>query len=183
MSGDLDDDPFSRLGIEPAFDMDDSVIESRILRATARLHPDRATDPIQAEEWSRELAAVNEAGRMLLSRERRADALLRLLGGPAASDEKGLPEGFLEQMLATRMELEEAVAAGDQQGVSALETWAREEREHHHRRVADLFNACREDVDPSILVNIRLELNRWRYIERMIEQLHPAPGSSSEVPE
>ena len=184
MSGsDLEDDPFQRIGVDARFDLDPAMIERKLVRATARLHPDRAADDIEADAWGRELAAINAAARLLLNDEQRADALLRLRGGPAASEEKGLPDGFLQEILGTRMELEEALASGDADGRTRLETWAHAERAGHHRRVAALFDEHAASPEPELLRNIRLELNRWRYVERMIEQMDPRARPDTEVPE
>ena len=184
MSGhDLEDDPFQRLGIEARFDLDIAMVERKLVRATARLHPDRATDEIEAEEWGRELAAINAAARLLLNDEQRADALLRLRGGPAAAEEKGLPDGFLQEILGTRMELEEALASGDADGRARLAHWAHTERDGHRARVTAIFNEYATTSDPELLRAIRLELNRWRYVERMIEQMDPRARSDTEVPE
>ncbi|MCH2162328.1 MAG: hypothetical protein MK085_10710 [Phycisphaerales bacterium] len=179
----MEEDPFQHIGVEPRFDVDPAIIESKLLRATARLHPDRAADEIEAAEWGRELAAINAAARTLLNDEHRADALLRLLGGPAASDEKGLPDGFLQGILATRMELEEALATGDSEGRSRLESWAHEERSGHRSRIGDLFGRFESQGDKALLREIRLELNRWRYVERMIEQMDPGFLAGTDVPE
>ena len=68
-------------------------------------------------------------------------------------------------------------------GRSRLETWAHEQRDGHKARVTALFEQHAEDSNPDLLRKIRLELNRWRYMERMIEQMDPRTRVDSEVPE
>lgn len=161
-----DPDPFERLGVPATFELDAAVLRERVVRLSLRLHPDRAPDRVTAELNTRELAAINEAVRVLEDDVRRAEALLSMRGGPSASEDRTLPDGFLESMLAVRMDLEEALSTGDAEGTATLEVWARERQAHHRSTVASLFNG-----EVSDLVAIRHELNVWRYIERMIMQL------------
>ena len=66
-------DPFTRLGFEPRFDLAPDAIRLKAVRTAARLHPDRATDPVDAHRRSQELSAVNEAA-AYTQHERRAPA-------------------------------------------------------------------------------------------------------------
>lgn len=165
-------DPFALLDIERRYELDLPVIRRRLITEAARRHPDRAPDPVTAAAWTEELARRHEAAEILLDDLARAESLLALRGGPTPSEDRTLPDGFLESMLAIRMELEEAMASGDETGRSRLETWARDEWAARRRAVAELLDGgagCEADV----LVQVRRELNRWRYAQRMIEQLDP----------
>ena len=169
--------PFFALGLEPRFALDPADIRRRTMRAAIRLHPDRAADPVSASEQAIELASINEAAGVLLDEIARAEAIIRFHDGPSPSEDHSLPEGFLEAMLSTRMELEEAVESGNEAGKSALEEWARSEWAERRNAVADLL-----DQDPvpgsDRLISARREINRWRYSQRMLEQLE----SSTSVP-
>jgi curved DNA-binding protein CbpA len=160
-------DPFDALGLDARFDVDDADVRRAWLKASARLHPDRTS--LDPDDAAAQLATVNEAKRALEDPERRADAMLARLGGPGKGDERGLPDGFLEQMLDIRTRMEAAQATNDAPVLQELSTWAHGERERFTQRVAGLF----EKTDAEALRAIRLELNAWRYIERMIEQLDP----------
>ncbi len=179
----MSDDPFTRLGFEPRFDLTPSAIRSKAVRAAARLHPDRASDPVDARRRSGELSAVNEAAAELEDDEKRANALLNILGGPSASEDRSLPDGFLEDMLEIRMDLESVISSGDESGRIRLAQWAEEQREKYKAAVAKLFGAEGKAIEESVRLEIRGQLNIWRYIERMIEQLDPSEGSSMEVPD
>ena len=174
----MSDDPFQILGIEARFEIDPADVRRRVVRRAARLHPDRATDPVTAAEQARELALVNEASGILQDDIARAELLVAMHGGPGPSEDRTLPEGFLESILATRMELEEAVASGDEDGRMRLADWAR--TEWAERRAA--VSAILDRNDPPVaddLHAVRRELNRWRNSQRMLEQLEPsniAPG-------
>ena len=176
----MDDDPFHLLGVERRFDLDPTDIRLRVVRKAAQLHPDRAGDQIKGESQGQELAAINEAAGLLQDDERRADALLRVLGGPSASEDRTLPQGFLEEILETRMQLEEVVARGEESGISQLENWANDERAKHVARVSELFGKGTPSITGDELVKIRHELNIWRYIERMLEQLHPSEQAETD---
>ena len=143
------------------------------MRRAARLHPDRATDPVTAAEQARELALVNEASGVLLDDIARAEILLAMHGGPGPSEDRTLPEGFLESILATRMELEEALDSGDRQGRERLADWARSEWSERRAAVASILDRDRPPMADDLLV-VRRELNRWRYSQRMLEQIEPS---------
>lgn len=169
--GATDDNPFTRLGLEPRFDLQRAQIERATLQKLARLHPDRSPEDARAA------AAVNEARNELLDPERRANALLLLRGGPSASDQKTLPDGFLSEIMMIRMELEQDAASGDQARIDRWHAWARQERDRYAAEASAKFAA---EAPAS---ELRTLLNAWRYIERLRDQLPPgsaSPGSDVE---
>ncbi|USN99460.1 MAG: hypothetical protein H6810_01940 [Phycisphaeraceae bacterium] len=159
-------DPFDTLGLEPAFGLADVQIEQAYLARIASAHPDRDADGAAAA------AALNVARAALLSPERRANTLLARLGGPGPSDDKSLPDGFLMEMMTVRGEIEEAIADGGDDARGEWEVWADERRAGFIERVGALFARAQAGETPA-LAKIRTELNAWRYIERLIEQLDP----------
>lgn len=168
-------DPFGILGIDPRFAIDVAVVRRRLVTEAARRHPDRAPDPVTAAAWTDELARLHEAADRLLNDLERAEVLLAMRGGPGPSDDRTLPDGFLESMLAIRMELEEAIAGGDDAGRTRLEGWARDEWAARRRAVEALLDAPDGDSNESMSL-VRRELNRWRYAQRMLEQLDATVG-------
>jgi hypothetical protein len=52
--------------------------------------------------------------------------------------------------------------------------WALQRRQQHIDTVRAMFASISESPSPETLAAIRRELNAWRYIERMIEQLRDA---------
>lgn len=172
------DDPFELLGIQREYDVDASQVQRAYLKASAAHHPDRFTDPLERAEAEETIAWINHAVAELSDDERRANCLLALLGGPSREREKALPDGFLIEILEQREEMEQALASGNPDERLGFERWAADRRRDHHEAVRALFAravAMGEDksTDAGILVAIRVELNAWRYIERMIEQLDP----------
>ena len=119
------------------------------------------------------MAAVNLARRTLSDPERRAHALLARLGGPTKERERGLPEGFLAGMMELREKIEGAV--GDSGERAKWEAWAQERRREAVAQVGAMFRAlpAAGAERAAALRAIRVLLNAWRYIERLIEQLDP----------
>jgi curved DNA-binding protein CbpA len=164
------DDPFLTLDLPRVFGVDAATLRRAYLAKSALLHPDLATD----SEAPRRMAALNQAKRTLEDPERRANALLAILGGPAASQDRRLPEGFLFQMMETREAIEEtAAASNNEQERERWQTWAEEQRQQAISEVATMFDALSSPPSVEALADIRIRLNAWRYIERLIEQLDP----------
>jgi molecular chaperone HscB len=166
------DDPFALLGLERRFDLDPRDVRRAWLSRAAGAHPDAqdARGVGDDAEASLAAAALNRARRTLDDPERRADALLRLLGGPAAEQEKSLPPAFLMEVMEAREAFEEADAQGDTDRIAALRAWAVDERAAMIDDVAARFASLPSPPDASALREIRVCLNAWRYLERMLEQ-------------
>jgi molecular chaperone HscB len=167
-------DPFALLGLPRSFDVDPRALQSAYLKRSAALHPDRFRDPLAQAEAQREAAALNDARAILADDEQRANTLLALLGGPAKEQDKSLPDGFLIEMLEVRQDMEAALASSDANERLRLERWARDRRAQHITAVRELFASISEPdaANAPRFAAIRQQLNAWRYIERMIEQLH-----------
>ncbi|MGD9790726.1 MAG: iron-sulfur cluster co-chaperone HscB C-terminal domain-containing protein [Phycisphaerales bacterium] len=163
-SGHLSHDPFATLGLPRRFDLAEADIARAHLRAIALAHPDVAG--ADSEQLAAELNAARD---QIANPESRAESLLMLMGGPAKGDDKGLPPAFLIEVMEIRESIEadladDAVAARAKWGA-----WATTRRHEHAARVAEFFAKS-----PPDLAGVRKELNAWRYIERLLEQLDPA---------
>lgn len=169
-------DGFDILSLPARFDLDLDQVAAAYLATAALQHPDLAS----GDDAGRAMAVINDARRQLENPESRADVLLRRLGGPGASDERTLPAAFLAEMLEVREEIEAATAdpAGRPQARAQWEGWARDRRAETVRDIASQFAALPPtDAVASraaALRQIRIRLNQWRYVERLIEQLDPA---------
>jgi molecular chaperone HscB len=168
--------PFQLFGLEPRFEIDVAGLRRRLLRESAKRHPDRAPDVVTAAAWTEEVARLNEAADRLLDDVERAELLLSLRGGPKPGEDRVLPDGFLESMLQVRMELEEATATGDEAGRRTLEEWGRQEWESRRRTVAGLLDGPHGHLETT-LIEVRRELNCWRYSQRMLEQMGLSGGA------
>ena len=166
-----EDDPFLILGLDPAFEIESGDLNRAYLTRVATLHPDAAGTDADA-------ARINDARRILEDLESRANALLRHLGGPVKEDHRELPPGFLTEILEAREHMESIIDTDDSEALTAFAALAEDRRKHHVDRVAGLFQDLSEPPTPEALTQIRVELNAWRYAERMIEQLQPEARSS-----
>lgn len=163
-------DPFATLGLPARFDLDPGAVERAYLARAAATHPDLA-DPATADAAARAAAALNDAKAALLDPESRARALLAHLAPDAPATERDLPEGFLMEIMQTRMAIEEAVQSRDPQAVARWREWAADQRSSSIERLGALFAGLDDPPDPGALAEIRRRLNAWRYIERLLEQL------------
>ena len=170
MSNTPSSNPFAILNLPTRFDLDAGAIERAYLSGLTSAHPDAGGEQIDAAS---DAASLNHARKTLLDGESRAIALLDILGGPAAGDCKELPDGFLMEMMTRREEIEEQIADGSNETRANWESWAQDERNQYSSDAQLLFDRAGDDPEPDILTEIRILLNAWRYIERLIEQLDP----------
>jgi molecular chaperone HscB len=171
-------DHFALFGLPRQFGLDADRLLSALLDLTRQAHPDFAGSDPEAQLTAMEASAkVNEAHRILADPEKRANYLLSLLGGPAGEELKTLPKGFLEKMMMVREEMADAQASGDAGALAEFEGTAIAERRAILGRIESLFDALIPAPDaPSAGEQkgaLRTELNALRYIERMLEQMHP----------
>lgn len=163
----MNGDAFAILGLGRRFVLSPGEIEAAYLSRAAAVHPDLLGG--DEDEAARASARLNDAKRVIEDPERRANALLELLGGPTKEQDKSLPPGFLMEIMETRQEIE--AAEGDPARIAHWRAWASDQRDEYQKRVAALFDKAGPKPEPAALRAIRTELNAWRYIERLIEQI------------
>jgi molecular chaperone HscB len=162
-------DAFDILGLAPAFEIDAAALRRAFLSRSAELHPDSGGTGDGGELDA--IARLNQAKALLANPERRAELLLGRLGGPGKEQDRSLPEGFLADIMETREAIEAAATEEDRRRWRA---WAQEQRRQFTARAAGLFahaGSVSAQERPGVLGHLRRELNAWRYIERLIEQL------------
>ena len=169
MSETTPNNPFDLLGLEMRFQVDRAEIEAAYRRRLATAHPDAGGDGSDEAH----AALLNASKETLLDDEQRAVTLLRLLGGPDAKQCPDLPEGFLMEVMELRSEIEDELATLGDEARERREDWAIEQRRLYRDRAGSLFDSLSPTPSESQLREIRVELNAWRYIERLIEQLDP----------
>jgi len=153
--------PFELLNLKPGFDLDPARVERAYLSRAAAVHPDHA-----GEDASTSTAELNQARDILRDPERRANAYLQLLSGGTKADDRSLPPGFLAEVMELREHVEEATSSGDPAAKQRHLEAALARRAEFVARVSMLFRQS-----PPPLPELRRELNAWRYVERLIEQL------------
>ncbi len=164
-------DPFAVLGLERRFDLDAAAVDRAYLERSAALHPDMLAQHAIADmggEEDERIAELNHARQVLGDPEQRAVVLWKLWGGVESKD---MPPGFLMQMMEVREEIEQA--AGDRAAAEKWERWASARRGEYQMSVGESFAklAAGSSANAATLKQIKMELNGWRYVERLIEQL------------
>lgn len=187
----MNGDAFDVLGLTARFGLDAEELQRAYLRRAREVHPDHgaagAAGGGAGPGGEGAIAELNAARAKLADPERRARVLLARLGigggGAGGEGERALPAGFLMEIMEAREAMEAARAAGDEAGLDRWLAWAEERRAGHMARVGVLLdgalargNGEKPAVSAAELSAVQREMNAWRYIERMIEQLGADAG-------
>ena len=170
-SGEAQHTPFEALGLEPSWTVDTRQLRRTLLDLSRRVHPDyfATAGEEQRELAERASAALNEAHEILGDDARRADWLVRSLGGPSDSEERQMPQVFLMQVLEWNEVLDSARGASEGSSEwSAMLQLGEElssERGERLEAIGDLLTPLPEHGAPA-LAELRRELNAVRYIDR-----------------
>jgi len=157
------------------FELDESALKKSLRELSRLVHPDFHTAGASElrELAERNSAALNDAFKTLSDRFKRADFLIRQLGGPADSDERQMPQAFLMEVMEWNEELEEAkqspVGSPQRAGLERLKTTLEGERESAFATIAEQLEGLPRDTDQ--LTAARRQLNAVRYIDNTLEQL------------
>ncbi len=174
-------DHFERLGLPRRFSVDAAELDRAYHAASRAVHPDfhgggTTADQSASLEWS---AALNEAYATLKDPFRRAEHLLALEGGPAATDGRQMPQAFLAEMLDARERVEETRGGGtrDESAVSALEAEFAVRYDAILGEVADRLAAAADlpagtAERATALSEVRGLLNAAKYVRGLLRDLH-----------
>ena len=170
-------DHFARLGLPRRFSLNPDEAERHYLARSRELHPDfHQLGSTSQQSASLELTSrLNEAYATLRDSFRRAEYLLKLEGGPSASEQKEMPAEFLEEMLDLRMEIEELRQAEspDSPARSAMERRLSERREKLLGEVDNEFARLDQSAArANVLRVIRQRLNALKYVQNLLRDLH-----------
>lgn len=171
-------DHFERLGLPRRFSLDPAAVERQYLARSREVHPDyHQLGSAGEQRASLELsAALNEAYTTLKDPFRRAEYLLKLEGGPSASEHKQMDQAFLMETLELREQIEEIRAAGDAAAVAAMEGQLRGRTDAILEEVGGLFARLEQlpagdGQRPGLLVQLRQRLNALKYVRNLIRDL------------
>ena len=170
-------DYFDRLGLPRRFPLDGAELERQYLARSREIHPDYHLAGSDAElAASLELsAAVNEAYNTLRDPFARADYILKLEGGPTASEHKQMPPAFLAEMLEAREEIEQA--RGKPAEVARLDADFGARFAGLMDQVAGLFARyeqlpANDAQRANLLSQVRGLLNAAKYVRGLLRDLH-----------
>lgn len=167
-------DHFATLALPRRFDVDEALLERRLIEFGRDLHPDRVGDGCQKAFAVLAAAQVNESFGVLKDAYRRGEYLLKLEGGKPAAEDKSVPEGFLEAMLEEREALEEATAGGGDALARAREHFEQEllgKAQQLARGFAALATAAERAPQ---LAALRRMLNVMAYYRGLLRELREA---------
>ncbi len=166
--------PFELLGLAPSQVLDERDLRKRLTRFTRLCHPDFHSADGGDEGRAlaeRNTARLNEAYETLAKPARRADWLVRQLGGPDERQEGQMPKAFLLEVLDWNETLEgarEGSVAAPQ--LEALEADLSERRAEAHRELERLLTPLPNTADDALSAARRL-LNAIRYLDRALGEL------------
>ncbi len=172
--------PYETLGLPLAYALDAADLERRLLRFSRVVHPDyfRTAGPELAQRAERHSAALNAAYEVLCDDARRAEWLVEALGGPAAGEEREMPQAFLMEVLEWNEVLEEVRSGGDGATLEPMDASLRAERARELVAVAAALDPLPKssadspaDSTDSTLRDVRKRLNAVRYIDRTLKEI------------
>jgi molecular chaperone HscB len=179
-------DPFTRLGIDPCFALDLSVLDARQRELGRALHPDRhAAAPASVRRRVLGQAMdVNQAYRELKDPVSRAEALLKRLGVEAEqTKQRRESPDFLMQVLEDREALGEARQHKDLERARALGNRAVSERARIEAALTELFDrgalasalrgatTAEVALDQSLITRAIELLGHLRYARRFMDEV------------
>jgi molecular chaperone HscB len=168
-------DFFQRLGLPRRFSVDAGELERAYIAQSREVHPDYHMDGSAAQlEASLEAsAALNEAYNTLRDPFTRAEYLLRLEGGPSASEQRQMPGTFLAEMLEAREQVEQA--RGKAADAGRLDAEFTKRFDALIERVAEIFASLEQRSNnasrASALSEIRTLLNAAKYMRGLLRDL------------
>lgn len=155
---------FELFGLPQRFRFDPAALDRAYRELQGEVHPDRHAAASEADQRLalQSSARVNEAYRALKDPVARAQYLLSLHGVDAFGDtDTALPLDFLERQLERREAAHAALAARDENALSALLTDVRDEAAQTEQRLAALI-----DVDEAWTA-ARPQLRELRFLAKV----------------
>ncbi|MEM9800979.1 MAG: iron-sulfur cluster co-chaperone HscB C-terminal domain-containing protein [Planctomycetota bacterium] len=170
------ENPFEVLGLEPSIDIDPAEARKRLRRFTRLVHPDFfATEGgEQLARAERNNALLNHAYDVVSDELRRADWIVRHLGGPTQEDLGAMPQEFLMDVMEWNEVLDEASAGSPEIGTLEADLCAH--RESVRRKIHEALDPLPAS-NSEALADVRRSLNAYRYIDRALSRIAQMPYS------
>jgi len=163
-------------GLAPAFEVDARALKQRLLKLSRLLHPDyyAAGDDATRATAERNTALLNESYDVLADPVQRADWLVRSLGGPSESEQRGMPKAFLVEVLEWNETLEAAresqPSSPPRAALVQLDATLRAQRDDTLKTLGALLTPLPPRAAPA-LAEARAQLNALRYLEKTLADI------------
>jgi molecular chaperone HscB len=164
------------MGVEPTYAVDRDALKKSMLSLQRAMHPDffATADAATRELADRNTSELNAAFEVLADDLRRADHLVRSLGGPDENKERQMPQAFLIEVMEWNETLEEARDAApesaERQAALELRETLEAQRLELMEEIAALLTPLPERGDAA-LTEVRRRMNAVRYVKRALAQI------------
>ena len=160
--------PFELLGLDVTMEVDAADLRKRLRRFTKLVHPDyfATSSPEQRELAEGHNARLNEAYRIVKDDARRADWIVRHLGGPTEKDLGAMPQEFLMEVMELREEADEAIERSDDEAIGRLLEQSAQLVDDTMRELGKAIDETK-DLDEAVT-----QAQRLRYYLRLHERLN-----------
>jgi len=168
---------FELFGLEPSFEIDLDALHRKYLQLSRLIHPDLAGRRDEnARKRSLALSArFNQAYEVLRDPVRRAEYLLRLLGGATCCEDRSVPEDLLDRVMTLREQVEAACEAGRSGELDELAGQVRNLRDRALESIAELARRLgRDGCEEGPCRALRKQLNALKYWEGLLERIAAA---------
>jgi molecular chaperone HscB len=166
-------DAFDVLGLTPAFDLDEKLLEQRYRDLQRALHPDRFAQAPASERRAAlsRAVSVNDAYRVLRDELRRAEALFVRLGGALQETGQQADPALLMEVMELREALSDAKAARDAGARQKLTREVQDKRAEATASLRKAFSALAVQASPGSLAQAARALSRLRYYRRFLDEV------------
>lgn len=167
-------DPFETLGLARRYDLDEAELERRYRDLQRAFHPDRHGQAPASERRMKlqKAVEVNEAYRTLRDPQRRAEALLVVLGGgPDANPDRAADPELLMEMMELREQLSDAKAVRDAQAIARLSQRVQGEQASTRSELVRAFASLAESPTREALSPARALVSRLKYYQRFLDEV------------
>jgi molecular chaperone HscB len=160
---------FELLSLTPTFDLDLALLRHQYLQVSRGIHPDYHGSGAEGDMSVHLSAQLNEAHRVLADPVLRAEYLLELHGGPAATGDKSVLAGVLTDTLELRERIADAKAGADP---AALQECHAQIERRHATALAQIATLARQLPGADELrARLRATLNSMKYYQKLRAEL------------
>jgi len=145
---------FDLFGLSKHLNLDEDLLENRYIQLTQKAHPDRNKEN---QDWAMVLTArINQAYEELMDFRLRAEAFFRLIDSHMGTNNKTMPEGFLQKVFIWNERQEEGNLDFDEV-----------EECYDEFRLFLINESIKPEVDQK---EFRMKLNGLKYLENLMNE-------------